>query len=220
MNTRQLPGSTAARHGTGDADLSVMIGLHDAFRRDLVRLARVSATADLSDPARRQSVAAGWNVFKRQLHNHHTGEDEIIWPLLRTRLTDSQNALSVLAAMEDEHKLIDPVLAAVDNSFAAGGDGLADATDALATTLTGHLKHEEADCMPLIGIALTAAEWRRAGRKMGTKAGISTVQEMFAWMLDDVPRSKAAATLGELPPPVRLLYRRLWKPRYDKTSRW
>jgi NAD(P)H-binding len=37
MTTRQLPGTDAARHGTGDADLTVMIAAHDAFRRDLNR---------------------------------------------------------------------------------------------------------------------------------------------------------------------------------------
>ncbi len=33
-------------------------------------------------------------------------------------------------------------------------------------------------------------------------------------------RDQAAATLGSLPPPLRLLYRALWKPRYEKTPRW
>jgi hypothetical protein len=36
------------------------------------RLARTAAAADLTDPARRRSVAAGWELFKRQLHMHHT----------------------------------------------------------------------------------------------------------------------------------------------------
>jgi hypothetical protein len=66
MSTRNLPGSEAARHGTGDADLTIMLGAHAAFRRDLVRLARAAAFADLPDPARRASVQAGWEVFKRR----------------------------------------------------------------------------------------------------------------------------------------------------------
>ncbi len=40
MTTRNLPGTGAARHGAGDADLTIMLGAHAAFRRDLVRLAR------------------------------------------------------------------------------------------------------------------------------------------------------------------------------------
>ena len=117
MTTQKLPGTDAARHGTGDADLTIMIAAHDAFRRDLTRLARTASAANLSDPARRRSVAAGWDLFKRQLHLHHTAEDEVIWPVLRPRLAHSQAALSVLDAMEAEHELIDPLLAAVEHAL-------------------------------------------------------------------------------------------------------
>jgi hemerythrin HHE cation binding domain-containing protein len=221
MTTQKLPGTDAARHGTGDADLTIMLAAHDAFRRDLTRLARTAGSANLSDPARRQSIAAGWDLFKRQLHLHHTAEDEIIWPVLRPRLAHSPAALSVLDAMEAEHQLIDPLLAAVDLQFAGtGGDRLADVIDALTSALTGHLGHEERDGLPLIGVALTAAEWRGAGRKMAGKNGMAASSEMFAWILDSADREHAATTLAQLPPPLRLLYRALWKPRFDKTQRW
>jgi Hemerythrin HHE cation binding domain len=219
MTTQKLPGTDAARHGTGDADLTIMLAAHDAFRRDLTRLARTAGSANLSDPARRQSIAAGWDLFKRQLHLHHTAEDEIIWPALRPRLAHSPAALSVLDALEAEHQLIDPLLAAVDAQF-AGGDRLADVIDALTSSLTGHLGHEERDGLPLIGVALTAAEWRGAGRKMAGKNGMAASSEMFAWILDGTDREHAATTLAQLPPPLRLIYRALWKPRFDKTQRW
>ena len=237
MTTQKLPGTDAARHGTGDADLAIMLAAHDAFRRDLARLARAAAAADLSDPARRQSVAAGWELFKRELHMHHTAEDEVIWPTLRPRLAHSEHALSVLDAMEEEHERIDPLLAAVDAAFAQrdgaagdagravaddwpGEDRLADVIDVLASTLTSHLAHEERDGLPLIGVALTGAEWRSVGFKIARRNGMSEGGEMFAWILDGADRKDAAATLGALPPPLRLLYRVVWKPRFEKTPRW
>ena len=223
MTTQMLPGADAARHGTGEADLTIMIAAHDAFRRDLTRLARTAASANLADPVKRQSVAAGWELFKRQLHMHHTTEDEIIWPTLRPRLAHSPNALSVLDAMEAEHECIDPLLASVDAAFGErrpGADRLADVIDVLASTLTGHLAHEERDGLPLIGVALTAAEWRGAGRKIARKNGMGAGGEMFAWILDGADRQHAAETLGQLPPPLRVLYRAVWKPRFDKTPRW
>ncbi len=253
MTTQNLPGTDAARHGTGDADLTIMLAAHDAFRRDLTRLARTAAAADLSDPAKRQSVAAGWELFKRELHLHHTAEDEIVWPVLRPRLSHSEHALSVLDAMEEEHERIDPLLAAVDAAFAqragtgtpgpAGADGqaagpdgadgqpagaddwpgedrLTDVIDVLASTLTSHLAHEERDGLPLIGVALTAAEWRGAGRRIARQNGLASGAEMFAWILDGAGRDEAATTLGQLPPPLRLLYRAVWKPRFEKTQRW
>ena len=262
MTTQKLPGTDAARHGTGDADLAIMLAAHDAFRRDLARLARAAAAADLSDPAKRQSVAAGWELFKRELHLHHTAEDEIIWPVLRPRLAHSENALSVLDEMEEEHERIDPLLAAVDAAFLQrdgaagpasvapagpsgvgpagpagvapagaagvgpagddwpGEDRLADVIDILASTLTGHLAHEERDGLPLIGLALTSAEWRGVGFKIARRNGMSQGSEMFAWILDGDGREDAAVTLRTLPPPLRLLYRAIWKPRFDKTPRW
>src|SRR5580692_7412208 len=213
MTTQKLPGTDAARHGAGDADLTIMLAAHDAFRRDLTRLARAAASADLSDPARRRSVAAGWDLFKRELHIHHTAEDEVIWPVLRPRLVHSEAALSVLDAMEDEHERIDPLLAAVDAAFAGdaahddwpGEDRLADVIDVLTSTLTGHLGHEERDGLPLIAVALTTAEWRSVGFKIARRNGLAGGGEMFAWMLDgpdpDRPDSaNRAATLGQLPP--------------------
>jgi hypothetical protein len=134
--------------------------------------------------------------------------------------------------MEEEHERIDPLLAAVDAAFAQregsadgaddwpGEDRLADVIEVLASTLTGHLAHEEQDGLPLIGVALTSAEWRGVGRKIARKNGISSGAEMFAWMLDGADRQHADATLGQLPPPLRLLYRAVWKPRFEKTPRW
>jgi Hemerythrin HHE cation binding domain len=228
VTTRNLPDSSdAARHGTGDADLTIMLAAHAAFRRDLARLARAAAFADLPDPGRRVSVQAGWELFKRQLHLHHTAEDEVVWPALRDRLPHSNHAQSVLDAMEAEHQQIDPLLAAVDGAFARADNGhradaraIGDAADALATTLTAHLTHEERDGLPLIGVALTSAEWRGVGFRIVRKNGLSAGGEMFAWLADGADPDQAAAAIGTLPPPARLAYRAIWKPRYHRTSRW
>ncbi|MBV9452298.1 MAG: hemerythrin domain-containing protein [Streptosporangiaceae bacterium] len=224
MATDNLPGTDAARHGTGAADLTIMYAAHDAFRRDLVSLAR-AAGGDLSDPAKQQSVAAGWEVFKRQLHVHHTSEDEFIWPVLRTKFARSDSALSVLDAMEQEHAQIDPLLAAVDDAFARRRadvcfDRLADVVDVLVTSLTDHLDHEEREGLPLIGTGLTGAEWRKVGRRIGLKNGLSEGSQMFAWMLSDAGSDRTKQTIAQLPPPLRVLYRAVWKPRFEKTPRW
>jgi hypothetical protein len=226
MTTRNLPDSSdAARHGAGDADLTIMLAAHAALRRDLALLAQAAAFADLPDPGRRASVQAGWELFKRQLHLHHTAEDAIVWPALRQRLTRSEHAQSVLDAMEAEHQQIDPLLAAVDDAFGRDGHradvrALGDAADALATSLTRHLAHEERDGLPLIGVALSSAEWRRVGFRIVRKNGLSAGGEMFAWLADGADRDQAAAAIGTLPPPARLAYRAIWRPHYNRTSRW
>jgi Hemerythrin HHE cation binding domain len=221
MTTQRLPGTEAARHGAGDADLTVMLAAHDAFRRDLVSLARAAAAADRADPARREQVGRGWQVFKRQLHLHHTGEDRHIWPRLGERLAHSESATSTLQAMEEEHARVDPLLDAVDAAFAdPPGDRLAGTVDELVTALHGHLAHEERDALPLIGTALTAAEWRAVGLRLGRENGLSGSSEFFAWMLDGAPADEVTAVLAGLPAPLRLVYRAAWRPRYARVSRW
>jgi hypothetical protein len=228
MTAQKLPGSAAARHGSGDADLTIMIAAHDAFRSDLTSLARAAQEPGTHSPDRQRSVAAGWELFKRQLHLHHTAEDDLIWPALRERLGHSASALSVLDEMEAEHERIDPLLAAVDEGFAlaTGPAGqpdagrLADAADELATALSSHLAHEEKDGLPLIGVALTAAEWRAVGFKIARRNGLAAGGEMFSWILSSAAPGQARAVARQLPPPARVLYKAVWKPRFEKTRRW
>jgi hypothetical protein len=221
MTTQKPPGTGAARHGSGDADLTLMISAHQAFSRDLVSLARAAGPADLANPVRRQAAGNGWQVFKRQLHAHNRSEDEFIWPVLGERLSHSDSARSVLAAMEEEHARIDPLLAAVDAAFAQPAhDRLADVIDTLATTLTSHLAHEETDALPLIGTALTGAEWEAVGRRIVRSNGLSAGRRVLCPDARRRPPERVAAVLAQLPRPLRLLYRAVWKPRYGKAGHW
>jgi hemerythrin-like domain-containing protein len=227
MTMNKLAGADAARHGTGDADLTIMLAAHGALRRDLTGLARAAAGAARRGPAQREAVQRGWDVFQRQLHIHHTAEDELVWPALRERLAASDAARSVLDAMEAEHEQIEPLLAAVSQAMEAGQPGfagedkgrLADTVDVLTMALHGHLAHEEKDALPLIGTALTTAEWRAVGRRIGVR-NLRRAPEMFAWMLDGAAPELAAAATGQLPPPARVLYRTVWRPRFARRERW
>jgi hypothetical protein len=63
--TRGPASNAAARHGTGEADLTVMLAAHDAFRRDLRKLATAASRARNWNLERRAAVRAGWQVFQR-----------------------------------------------------------------------------------------------------------------------------------------------------------
>ena len=70
MTSQPLPGTEAARHGTGDADLAIMLAAHRAFRRDLTTLARVAASR--SAGASGTSRASGTDPARldRRVHVH------------------------------------------------------------------------------------------------------------------------------------------------------
>ena len=200
-----------------------MLGSHAAFRRDLARLAKVAAQPGAAEPERALAVANGWTTFKRQLLNHHEVEDEVIWPLLRERLTGRPDALSVLDEMEHEHSFIEPLLAAADAALVAtnGGPTLADVVDEMHGKLIAHLAHEERDALPLIVETVPAPEWAQVQASMMDRPGALDIGgEMFAWILDGGSEDEVAAWLGAMPQFIGQQYRGLWKPEYDAVARW
>lgn len=202
-------------------DLTVMVGAHAAFRRDLAHLARAAEKPE-TDPARLLAVANGWTTFKRQLLNHHQMEDQIIWPRLRERFDSRPEALSVLDEMEHEHGFIDPLLAAADEAFAAGDPGRGDVLDELVGKLSAHLEHEERDALRLIGEAITPAQWQQANQAMMARPGVmqEVAPEMFAWILEDADEEQVAKVFANLPPFVGAQYKQQWKAQYEAVSRW
>lgn len=221
MPSNDLPGTSAARHGSDDR-LIAMHAAHAAFRRDLERMAATATKANLRDPARHQSILNGWAVFKNQIHIHHDAEDTLLWPRLRKRLATSESAISTLDAMDEEHALIDPLLAAVDDAFdhTEKHDTVADVIDELNSKLRYHLEHEEREALPMIGEAITDKEWKTVTGEIRKSTGLTVGAEFVPWLADGVSADEAKRLIGTLPPPVRVLYRRIWKPKYDKVSHW
>ena len=207
---------TRRRPLQGKVDFTLMYAVHDAFHRDLRYLAAAVEAGQTADPA----VRAGWATFKNQLHVHHTAEDTSLWPPLRQKVT-RPGETAVLDAMEAEHARIDPLLAQVDTSLAAPGHpGLADNAAALAQTLADHMKHEENQALPLVETHLGPGGWAAFRKATGKIQGLRGGAEFFPWMLDSASAEASKRVLSMLPPPARLLYRAVWRPRYARTPRW
>jgi iron-sulfur cluster repair protein YtfE (RIC family) len=193
-----------------------MYAAHDAFHRDLRRLAAAVEAGQTADPA----VRAGWATFKNQLHVHHTAEDTSLWPPLRAKVTQPDD-VAVLNAMQAEHARIDPMLSQVDASLAAtDGTDLTETTRALAETLAAHMQHEEDQALPLVEAHLGPGGWATFRKAVGKSQGLRGGAEFFPWMLDGAPADVSKRVLGMLPPPARLLYRAVWRPGYARTPRW
>jgi hemerythrin-like domain-containing protein len=200
-------------------DFGLMYAAHDAFLRDLDALA---AALDDNRPGRpdRQALQAGWRTFTRQLHVHHTAEDTALWPALRARPVPAQ-ATAVLDAMECEHAAIDPLIArtgaALDGPDPAGA--AAPAAE-LAGVLAAHLRHEENDALPLVARYLGNAGWDGFGRELRATHGVRGGSEFIPWLLEGTAGTDRARLLALLPPPVRILYRTVFRRRYARTPRW
>ncbi len=210
-----------ARRGPGradaPADVSFMRALHAALRRDLSRLRDAAAQLDGSATAP-PAVLAGWDAFRAQLENHHSAEDDDLWPVLRAELAHPVDLASV-DAMAEEHRQIPPALAGVDAALRGGGE-LAAPVGLLSAVLLDHLAHEEREVFPLIERHLTWAQWRAFLHTERSRRPPRQRPEFLAWILDDAAGQDAAAVLAEMPPPARLVYRLVLRPRYDAQRRW
>lgn len=197
-------------------DFTPMYASHDAFRRDLERLAKAVADGRANTPG----VRAGWENFKRQLHIHHTAEDTDLWPRVRDRVAGRLRDLALLDDMEAEHSRIDPLLAAVDAALADGAAELPDLVRALTATLDDHLGHEEDSALPLMQDVLTAADWAAFTGRIRETQGLRGASLFVPWIIDGAPPADRARFLGALPPPVRVLNRLFWEAGYRRKGIW
>jgi iron-sulfur cluster repair protein YtfE (RIC family) len=200
-----------------DLDFTLMYAAHDAFRRDLGRLTAAAQEGRGADPA----VLAGWDVFTRQLDLHHLAEDAALWPQMRDKLAARPDDLALLDEMEAEHANIDPLL---DNVDAVLGDSdpvrLREHAANLSAALNHHLDHEESAALPLVAEVLDADGWNALAVDMRRRQGMKGAAVFFPWLLDEAPADRRHHILGLLPPPVRILYRLVWRPRYAPARQW
>lgn len=197
-------------------DFTAMYASHDAFRRDLERLAQAVAEGRAHTPG----VRAGWANFTRQLHIHHTAEDAELWPRVRERLTGRPRDLALLDDMEAEHARIDPLLASVGTALTDRAPELPDLVRALTATLDDHLGHEEDSALPLMQDVLTAADWGAFTGRMRETQGLRGASVFVPWIVDGAGPADRERFFGSLPAPVRVLNRLFWEGSYRRKGLW
>jgi hypothetical protein len=200
----------------GEVDFTMMYASHDAFARDLRRLTEACRNGTVLTPA----VRSGWQVFERQLHVHHRSEDAALWPALRAAVLHPTE-VAVLDDMEREHSVLDPYLERIDEAFRAGDvDAVGEAASVLAAGLTAHMAHEESAALPLVETYLGSKGWATFTGHIRSTQGIRGAAEFLPWLLDEATTSTRRDVLGLLPPPVKVLYRGVWAPRWRKARHW
>ncbi|MCF3182707.1 hemerythrin domain-containing protein, partial [Streptomyces polychromogenes] len=78
-----------------------MAMIHQVFRRESRLLAELVQEVRAADTARARILAEHWRQYTVGLHAHHTGEDEMLWPVVLPHLDlDAEQVL----AMEAQHR--------------------------------------------------------------------------------------------------------------------
>jgi hemerythrin-like domain-containing protein len=194
----------------GEVDFTMMYAAHDAFGRHLEWISEALERDGVVSDA----TAGRWALFARQLHIHHTAEDESLWPMLRSAIA-SPDELAVLDAMEAEHAQLDPQLDRLDAQLGSGfASDAAVGVRELLVLLAGHMRHEENAALPLIDAYLGRTGWAEFGRRIRATQGISGASVYLPWLLESAPADVARRVLAVLPPPARVVYRVVWRRRY------
>ncbi|MEU3278622.1 hemerythrin domain-containing protein [Streptomyces antibioticus] len=204
-------------------DMTMMFAIHDALRRELERIARITSRVD-EDPRHVLSTAVGWELFKKFLTAHHTSEDRTLWPVMYEALAGrgAGSEIALLDAMEAEHGLIEPLLTDIDAALAdrdSGAERLGGLVDTLCTDLRAHLDHEERKALALMDLTLSPQQWAAFSAEQKDRIG-SDANRYLPWLLDDIDAARVAVILGKLPPPLRAAYETEWRAAYEDLDIW
>lgn len=147
-------------------DVSDMPLVHDAFRRGFGEARSQLAFIDADDAERAAFFADYLAELLWLLHSHHSGEDEVIYPLLVERVPDE---VALFSRMDGQHTSVEALLDAANDAAAAyrasasaaDAAALADACEVLLAQLETHLREEEDELLPVAARYLTQEEWNR-----------------------------------------------------------
>jgi hemerythrin-like domain-containing protein len=210
-----LPGQAAAPDGP--VDLMMMYLMHHAFRRDLHRFATAVPHTPVGDHDTWVALAERWSWFAHVLHQHHSGEDAGIWPILLERADPDERA--TLLAMEAEHDRIDPQLASCERLLGELARTTPDRARAKAQLsvrlaecrelLDHHLRHEESEAMVVLQRHMTAQDWHRIETEHFGKdrKNLRLLAYMCNWIAEDLSPSAADQVFAKVGQGFRIV---LW----------
>jgi hypothetical protein len=97
-------------------DTHEMVVVHRLFRREAALLPRLVESVPDGDTKRAALIAGHYRDYRHGLHQHHSGEDELLWPLLLARV---DLEAEIVLRMEAQHEVIAASLTEVDGAAMA-----------------------------------------------------------------------------------------------------
>ena len=200
----------------GSVDFLMMYIAHDAFNRDLERLI---IAAEAGTPFTAEAITT-WKFLAKQLHIHHTAEDTALWPRLHAAADDA-GEVKLLGEMEAEHASLDPRIDQIDAAVDARNPAVfTSEIKTLANGLAAHMIHEEGEALPLLERRLGQAGWDDFGTEIRQQqGGLKGGAAYLPWVLDGADQATTTKVLRLLPAPARLIYRKIWEPKYRNSER-
>jgi hemerythrin-like domain-containing protein len=205
-------------------DTHDMYVVHRVFRRESALMPRLVRAVRPGDTARARRVAEHFRGYALGLHHHHTGEDELIWPLLLARV-DLEAEL--VLRMEEQHARVAAGLETVTallpswerTASPADGERIAVALEEHASALAEHLTDEENHLLALIEEHLTVAEYGALNERFAAETPKDKLLFFLGALLEEATPEETADITRNLPLPAQLAWRLFGKRRYARQTR-
>jgi hemerythrin-like domain-containing protein len=175
-------------------DTHDMIVVHRVFRRESELMPALIRAVPDGDTARAAVLAQAFSDYQLGLHLHHTGEDELVWPLLLARVDLEAD---MVLRMETQHEVVARTLTEASRRMphwrsapsAATAAPLVSALTEHRAALLEHLHDEEEYILPLIEEHLTVAEWARLGQRFAEEVPKDKMLFFLGMILEDAGRT-------------------------------
>ena len=191
-------------------DTHEMVLIHRVLRREIGQLPRLFRAA-AGDPARSKVIGAHAREMLSFLHTHHTGEDELLFPLLRERAALEPE---LMERMDAQHAQVDDAVTAINaespawtaSADAAAGERIAARIDAMMPTLIEHLAEEEQEILPIVSATLRQSEWDALGKHGMSAIPVTRRLVILGHITEETEDAERRRFMKVLPAPARWAY--------------
>ena len=192
-------------------DTHEMVLIHRVLRREFGQLPRLFRSA-ANDRARSKVVGAHAREMLDFLHTHHTGEDELLFPLLRER---AELDPELMDRMDAQHAQVDAAVTAISaqlpmwttSADPAAGERMAALIDATMPTLIDHLAEEEQKLLPIVSVTLTQSEWDALGKHGMSAIPLTRRLVILGHITEETDDAERHRFMQVIPAPARLAYK-------------
>lgn len=203
-------------------DTHEMILIHRVIRREFGQLPRLFRSA-AGDRGRSKAIGAHAREMLDFLHTHHSGEDELLFPLLRERAALDPELMD---RMDAQHAQVDATVAAVGaelpawtaSADAAAGERMATLIDAAMPTLLDHLAEEEQKLLPIVSATLTQSEWDALGKHGMSAIPLTRRLVILGHITEETSDAERRAFMKVIPAPARLAYKLIGQRRFTRET--
>ena len=209
---------------TVEIDTHEMVVIHRAFRRESRLLGVLIASVPDGHTERAAVLSRHLGWYQAGLANHHHGEDELLWPLLRER---AHVGAEIVVRMERQHTRVAETLEEVLGALpawqaSAGANGRNELVRALSAhhqVLIEHLDDEEQHLLPLAARHLTDAEWAALGDHFVAATPKAELLLFLGAVLEETTADERTALLGAMPIVARFAWLSVGRRRYTSHVR-